>query len=395
MKKICINEKCTGCGACYNICPKGAITMQWDEYGFYKPVIDEGKCINCGLCERICPLGNYKSQNIEQPQVYAFQNDDKETLYKCASGGAFAKLAKYVIEQGGIVYGVIYDENMVVCHSRTGNLADLEKMYSSKYVQSDTRTTFKQTKEDLENGKTVLYSGTPCQIAGLKSYLQKDYENLITVDLICHGVPSPLIFEKYKQEYMAKLSKGEKLKNINFRAKDLGWGYWKTLKIDTSFHNNLIIYRKSSYMQLFGNNLSINSSCICCQFNKLPRVSDITIGDFWGVDEYDKSLNNKQGLSIVLLNSSKSEMFFEQIKNNSFVKEVPLDFVIKYNPNIVTSSKPHLQRQDFFEDIKNNKSLEFCLKKYCKAPYYKKIYWLLPLFMQDFIKYKIFRKKND
>lgn len=388
-------HNCTGCGACFNICPKGAITMQGDEYGFYKPVIDKDKCVNCGLCEKICPLDNYKSNNIEQPKVFAFQNKDEETLYKCASGGAFALFAKHIIEQGGIVYGVIYDENIVACHSRTDNLTELEKMLSSKYVQSDTKDTFKQAKTDLENGKKVLFSGTPCQIAGLKSYLQKDYENLITVDLVCHGTPSPLIFEKYKKEISKKLKKDEKIININFRSKINGWSELLYTTIKTNQKNFSYSMHQDDFMRLFLKNLSINTSCINCHFNKLPRIADVTIGDFWGVNDYDKSLNNEKGLSIVLINSNKGEIVYNYLLNNCSSKEVPLNIVINKNKNINGSSQSHPKRANFFNDILDKKSLKALVKKYLEDPIYIKFYRLLPLPMKDFIKYNIMRRTKN
>ena len=383
-------QNCTGCGACFNICPKNSIIMQSDEYGFYKPVIDEDKCIDCGLCEKVCPLDNHKSQNIERPQVYAFQNSDEETLYKCASGGAFAKLAKYVIEQGGIVYGVVYDGNMVVCHSRTDNLTDLEKMYSSKYVQSDTRNTFKQAKEDIEESKLVLFSGTPCQIAGLKSYLQKDYENLLTVDLVCHGVPSPLVFEKYKQEFMAKLPKGEKYININFRSKIEGWSP-KLITTTTTTTTTTTHANHDDYMRAFLSNLSINTSCLNCQFNKLPRIADLSIADFWGVNDYDESLNDEKGISLVLINSKKGREFFDKNNQECLTKEIPLEYAIKYNKNICGSSKPHENRTLFLNDIVKN-TLNKCVKKYDTKPLHITLYGILPQFVKDFIKYKILKR---
>lgn len=382
-------QYCTGCGTCYNICPQDAITMQGDEWGFYKPIINKEKCVNCELCEKICPLDNYKSDNIEEPKVFAFQNNDKETLYKCASGGAFAKLADYVIKQNGIVYGVIYDENIVVCHSRTDNLTDLEKMFSSKYVQSDTRDTFKQAKEDLENGTFVLFSGTPCQIAGLKSYLQKDYDNLITVDLVCHGVPSPLVFEKYKQEFMKKLPATEKLLNVNFRSKIKGWNPSLVTTTTTTTHA-----RHDDFMRAFLSNLSINESCLQCQFNKLPRVADLSLADFWGVDEYDKTLNDNKGLSLILINTEKGKCLFNKIDNNCLLKEIPLDYAIKHNKNICGSSLPHKSRTKFLEDISKGKTLKSCVKKYDKKPLYMVLYHALPKFMKDFIKYKILKKEK-
>ena len=387
-------EYCTGCGACFNICPKGAITMQGDEYGFYKPVIDKDKCINCGLCKKVCPLDKYKSQNIEQPKVFAFQNDDEDTLYKCASGGAFASFAKHIIEQGGIVYGVIYDENIIACHSRTDNLTDLEKMLSSKYVQSDTKDTFKQAKDDLENGRTVLFSGTPCQIAGLKSYLQKDYENLLTADIVCHGVPSPLVFEKYKAEFMSKKQKEENLLNIDFRSKIYGWSNHLYTEIKTNNNQIYSSMKKDDFMRTFLSNLSINYSCLSCQFNKLPRVADLSLADFWGVDEYDKSMNDNKGLSLVLINSDKGNKLFEKINKKCLLKEIPLSYAIKCNPNICSSSVPSPKREEFLEDIKNGKSLQYCVKKYCREPLHIVIYRLLPRFAKDFIKYKILKSEK-
>lgn len=381
-------SNCTGCGACFNSCPTKAITMEWNNNGFYTPYINSEKCVNCGLCERICPLDKYKSQNIEQPKVFAFQNCDKETLYKCASGGAFASLAKLVIEHNGTVYGVVYDDDMKVCHAKAESIEDLEKMYSSKYVQSDTKEIFAQAKADLDNGETVLFSGTPCQIAGLKSFLRKDYEKLLTVDLVCHGVPSPKIFEMYKKEYLK-----QQLQSLNFRDKSRGWNPY-CVSIETKQKHIDWAY-KNSFVKLFLSDLITNSACYTCQFNKLPRAADLSLGDFWGVDKYDQSMNDNKGLSIILVNSEKGQSWFNQIKTQELCKEIPLDFVIKNNPNICGSSKPHIQREEFFKDINNGKSLKECVKKYCKTPIHIFIYRLLPQFVKDFIKYKILKMEKE
>ena len=386
-------HNCTGCGACFNACPTKAITMAWNNNGFYTPYINSEKCVNCGLCERICPLDKYKSQNIEQPEVFAFQNRDKETLYKCASGGAFASLANLVIEHNGTIYGVVYDDNMKVCHAKAESIEDLEKMYSSKYVQGDTKEVFAQAKTDLDNGKTVLFSGTPCQIAGLKSFLRKDYEKLLTVDLVCHGVPSPKVFEMYKKEFMTKRPQDEWLLNIDFRSKVEGWSP-SLVTTTTTTTTTTTHAAKDDFMQAFLSNLSINDSCLNCQFNKLPRIADLSLGDFWGVDKYDQSMNDNKGLSIVLVNSEKGQFWFNQIKTQGLCKEIPLDFVIKNNPNIYGSSKPHAKREEFFEDINNGKSLKECVKKYCKTPIHIFIYRLLPQFAKDFIKYKILKMEK-
>ena len=384
---------CTGCGACYNACPVDAITMQGDKYGFYKPVIDKNKCTNCGLCEKTCPLDNYKSKN-KKPKTFALINKDEVTRLKCASGGAFSAFAKYILEQNGIVYGVIWNNDIVAIHSRAENIEQLEKMYSSKYVQANTLDTFKQAKKDLEAEKLVLYSGTPCQIAGLKSYLKKEYNNLITVDLICHGVPSPLIFEKYKHELMKNKS-DEKLLDINFRSKVNGWGTEQFIKIITSKKEYIIPCIKNDYSKAFGLHASVNTMCLNCQFNTIPRIADITMGDFWGVDEYDAFLNDKKGISIILINNEKGQNLLNKIKTNCKLQEVPLNVVTKRNPNIYSSSKAHKNREKFLEYVCiKNKSLKSGVTKYLKPPIHIFIYRLLPQFIKNFIKYKILKMEK-
>lgn len=381
---------CTGCGACYNVCPVGAITIQGDEYGFYKPVIDKAKCTNCGLCEKTCPLDNYKSKN-KKPKTFALINKDEVTRLKCASGGAFSAFAKYILEQNGIVYGVIWNNDIVAIHSRAENIEQLEKMYSSKYVQANTLDTFKQAKKDLEAEKLVLYSGTPCQIAGLKSYLKKDYENLITVDLICHGVPSALILEKYKQEFLKNKPDGH-LSNINFRFKRLDWGVRMFSILETERKQYVINALQDNYMKVFLYNIAINKACLDCQFNKIPRIADITIGDFWGVDEYDPSLNDKKGTSIILINNEKGQNLLNKIKTNCKLQEVPLNVATKRNPNIYSSSKAHKNREKFLEYVCiKNKPLKSGVKKYLKTPIHIFIYRLLPQFIKNLIKYKILK----
>ena len=385
-------ENCTGCGACFNICPKNAITMQGDEYGFYKPVIDKEKCVNCGLCEKVCVLGKYKSNNFSEPKVFALINTD-EIRAKSTSGGAFSAFADYISEQNGIVYGVIWDENVRAVHYRAVTADEIEKIHGSKYVQSNTKDTFKQAKNDLESGKKVLFSGTPCQIAGLKSYLQKDYENLITIDLVCHGAQSPLVFEKYKKEFMQKRP-NEKLLNINFRSKHKGWRtQYLTHNTDITTGGTNIIVECDPWIYLM--NHTFNTSCCACEFSKLPRVADITIGDFWGVDEYDSSLNDDKGTSVVLVNNENGLSVLSKIDKTCKIVEIPLAAAIKKNPNIYKSSSPHRKRKEVLDEIcKNNKTFSDCAKKYLKEPLYMQIYYRLPQFAKDFIKYKILRKEK-
>ncbi len=386
-------KNCTGCGACANICPYNAIQMIEDERGFLKPFIDDAKCVNCGLCKKTCPVLHYESKNFEKPKTFAFINNDEKTRLKSASGSVFPAFAKYVLEKNGVAFGVIYDDEMKVCHSIATNWQDIEKMQSSKYVQSDTKDTYKKAKQELDSGRFVLFTGTPCQIAGLKSYLKKDYENLLTIDLICHGVPSRKVFELYKKEFMQAQKDPGQLLNINFRSKKNGWrgGYFTTTTTTTTTYN--IPGNKDDHMKSF--DLSLNKCCLECQFNKLPRVADITIGDFWGVEYFDKSLDDKKGTSIVLLNSPKGEKYFDLIKHFAFIKEVPLEVAVKYNPNIYSSSKPHPKREDFFEDLlMSNAELSKLSKKYIKTyPFILKLFYkLMPKFIKNWIKTYILHK---
>ena len=386
--KIEDNKLCNGCGCCANVCSKSAIKMQEDEKGFLKPIIDKDLCINCGLCDKTCPIFNYGCHNVEIPNAFAVINNDEETRLKSSSGGVFSLFASKIINDGGVVFGVIYDEDMKVCHSKAETIEELEKMHGSKYVQSDLKFTYKEVKQYLEEGKKILFSGTPCQIAGLKSYIKKDYENLLSLEVLCHGIPSRKVFELYKKEFMQEKNDSGKILNINLRSKVNGWkpNLCTTTTTTTIYHEKA---ENDYFMRAFLSNLNINDSCLNCKFNTLPRVADITIGDFWGVDNYDKSLNDNKGTSIILINSGKGQESFDKIKCDCIYKSVPLNFVIKYNPNIISSSKPHRNRDKFFRGIAKGYTLESCINKYDRqySKFWINIYkYLLPKWFQNIIK---------
>ena len=292
-------SKCCGCSACMNKCPKDAITMVEDEYGFKYPQVDMEKCINCGLCEKVCPYNNEydKKQVFEKSIAYGGWNTDENIRAISTSGGVFTSIAKYIIEKNGVVCGAIYDKELNVVHDIVDNLDDLKKMNGSKYVQSDMKDNFRKIKEKLEKGVYVLFSGTPCQVSGLNSFLGKEYDNLYTCDIVCHGVPSPKVFEKYKKEL--EKENNSKLVNLNFRDKVSGWqGY----SLSTKFDNNKsfsINAQKTSYMKAFLSDIDLRESCPTCKFAKLPRYADFTLGDFWGVDESYPDLNpDNKGTSL-------------------------------------------------------------------------------------------------
>lgn len=374
---------CTGCGACANICPHSAIKMIEDKKGFLKPEIDKNKCINCGLCEKNCPVLHYVSDNTLSPKVYAFINNDEQIRLNSSSGGAFPALARYIVNNNGVVFGAVYDKELKVCHTMAQNVEETLPMQISKYVQSDTKNTYQEAKSALQQGRNVLYSGTPCQIAGLKFFLGKDYENLLTLEIICHGVPSRKVFEMYKQECMNDF--GSELVSINMRDKINGWHPEPIITLNTKASTHSSSGLEDTYMQAFLANMSINDCCVDCKFNKLPRVADITLGDFWGVDEFDTSLNDRKGTSIVLLNTAKGEKYFNKVikKEARLVKEVPVEAAIKHNQNIISSSISHPKRNAYLKEIsQGKKTLKQLNKKYLNAGKYPKpvmfIYRILP-----------------
>lgn len=394
--KIENNEQCTGCGACKNICKRNAISMIEDEEGFLKPLVDHYKCINCSLCDNICPIFNYKSSNTKNPKSFLFMNKDKIEKEKSSSGAFFPLIAKYIIEQNGIVFGVIWDENIKAIQASAQNFDELEKMRGSKYVQADTKSTFKEVQYFLDKGKVVLYSGTPCQIAGLKSFLKKDYQNLITIDLICHGVPSRKIFEYYKKMFLKQKRDNTKIININMRPKPVKFEYIHYWKIETLLKTYKISMQKNPFVLTFLYNLNLNKSCINCRFNCLPRVGDITIGDFNGVEYFENNLKVEDGVSVILLNNKKGERFYEEISKQQISKEVPFEKVVRYNLNIVEATRPHEKRDAFFKNfLLKEQSMEDFAKRYIKIYPFEIIYIYkrLPNFIKKIIK-KILAK-ND
>lgn len=363
-------KDCTGCGACYNICPKNAITMQADKEGFKYPVIDKEKCINCNLCEKICPVLNKVNSNTkETPEVLAAYTKNETERNSSSSGGIFYELANLILSNNGIVVGAGYDEKFNVVHKIVYNKENLKELQGSKYVQSDTKNTYQETKEILEKGTEVLYVGTPCQIAGLKLFLQKNYDNLYTCDLICHGVPSPKIWQKYLSEYNGKIQ------NCYFRNKDDGWNCF-SMKI--VFENNKFKrfkMTKDDFIRLFLNNYTLRPSCYDCKFSKIPRIADISLGDFWGVEGKYPEFSDDKGTSLILVNSKKGDDLINKIIGNIYYKEnCNLDYAIKCNPCICGSVKKPIRRKEFFDDLDKLKIKQLSGKYLTKQSLISRIY---------------------
>ena len=276
-------KNCTGCSACLQKCPKQCISMIANEEGFLYPVIDEKKCINCGLCTKVCPqLKKIKEESTEYPKAYAMRNKNTEELKQSSSGGIFKVLANYVLENDGVVFGVAYDENLNVNHIKVKDKEKLKLLQGSKYVQSNINNTYKEAEKELKKNKIVLFSGTPCQIAGLNSFLMKYYDNLITCDLVCHGVPSQKLFKKYI-EFLSEKFKSKVVK-YNFRSKNKkGWGL--VSQVETK--DGKIRFVEPDFDPYYSNFLSSNTyreSCYKCYYSNCNRVSNITLADYWGIN---------------------------------------------------------------------------------------------------------------
>ncbi len=366
MDLICSSTKCTGCGACVNICSQKCIKLV-EKKGFYHPFIDEQKCISCNLCKKICP-GNTKYLNKNQnlnPIVIAGYSKEKNFLQKSTSGGFFSIIAEYVINKNGIVFGAVMDSNLNVFHKKACNMEQIEKMRGSKYIQSDTKYTFQEVKKNLNDGKYVLYSGTPCQIAGLYKYLNnKDYNNLITIDLVCHGVGSKELFSKYIK-YLENKYKNQIIE-IRFRSKKRG--YLK-FTVEITFKSGKKVYIKSLndiYMSMYYKKGIYRESCYSCEYAKIPRVGDFTIGDFLELDinsRIYKEAKNK-GISLILINNKKGIEVFDKIKEKLEYEERTLNEAISSSYNLSNSTIMPKYRDSILSDEQDDiKKIQL---KYCK-----------------------------
>lgn len=351
-------SKCCGCSACLNICPTQAISMQEDQLGFLYPIIDDNKCIECKRCEKVCQFKpNYERyNNFESPIALALRVKNYKELQQSQSGGAFFAYAKYFIEQSGSVYGAAFDSNFQVTHQKAQNFEELTKLRGSKYVQSNLREIFKDVKNDLKGNKKVLFSGTPCQVAGLKAFIPNSLQkNLYTIDLICHSVPGPLIWKKYITWIEHKYK--DKIIDIKFRDKNFGWHS----NIETFVMKTQKIHRTSFSHFFFYEHLGVRKSCAHCPYTNTKRIGDLTVGDFWGWEKISAKWNDNKGVSLVFINSHKGEKLTQSISQDIKIEKVSLEQCLQ--PQLL---KPITigNRQDSFIKEFTNKDFSFILKKY-------------------------------
>lgn len=376
--RIEIKDKkdCCGCAACFNICPKHCINMEQDFEGFSYPTIDTGKCTGCGSCVRVCPVmdadeGRETPIQIET-DAYACINQNETMRLQSSSGGMFILLAQKILAAKGAVYGAAFDSDTSVSHIKIEKKNDLFKILGSKYLQSKISSTYRSVKEDLDTGKTVLFSGTPCQCAGLKQYLMKDYKNLYLIDFICHGVPSPAVWEEYLKAL--ELRSGHRLDRHSvpsFRDKAKGWTHFM-IKIPfenaAPYHQN---FGQDLYMRTFLKNISLRPSCYECRFKPSTVISDITLGDFWGIKKCLPEMFDDKGTSAVLLNSPKGKALFKELADQIEARQITYDLIAAHNSSLYRSVQMPPMRKFFFEKFRKENILDL-MRKCTKESFIKR-----------------------
>lgn len=354
MIKISDKAMCSGCGVCKDVCPVAAINMVSDKEGFLYPQVNLELCIDCGICESKCPIiNNVPSQGaIDSIVAYAAYTKDDILRLHSSSGGIFTHIATNIVKKGGVVFGAMFDSAFVLRHKFIDNLDDLSKLRGSKYVQSNIGDSYLQAKDYLDRGVKVLFTGTPCQIAGLYSFLEKDYDNLVTQDIVCHGVPSPMVWQKYIDYRQNSVS--SKLDKISFRDKSSGW---KTFSMRMEYSNGKRYIGKLNedrYMRAFLSNMSLRPSCYRCSFKGKIRQSDITLADFWGVEKVCPEMFDNAGTSLLILNSEKGRDILEEIRNELNLVAVNFEDAIMYNSAMIKSVNLNEDREKFLTAVEKH-----------------------------------------
>lgn len=342
-------EKCCGCGACKQICPKGAIAMQPGEGGFLYPGVDKTACVRCGLCQRVCPILTSKRAKDKCEASYAARAKDAAVRLSSSSGGLFTLLARAVLQRDGIVFGAAFADDFSVHHVAVQKEADISLLAGSKYVQSDTGSTFVEARSFLSAGRPVLYVGTACQIAGLRAFLQKDEPNLFTVDILCHGVPAPSLWQRHLTEL--KVQYGSEISSVNFRCKDIGWNDY-TIRAD--FANGArydVDFRSETYQQLFLYDIALRRNCHACRFKSLNRPSDLTLGDAWGIGKILPEMDDNRGTSAVLVHNEKGVALLGMIQDEITLLPVDANTLVPKSAFSRRCPPPHPNRGKFMRAL--------------------------------------------
>lgn len=378
MIKITDKHDCCGCSACVQRCPKRCISLKEDEEGFLYPDVNIDECIDCHLCEKVCPWLN-RPDKLQPLEVLAVKNRNEEERMASSSGGVFIAIAKKVIERGGVVFGAVFDDNWEVVHTYAETIDGVKLMMGSKYVQSRIGNCYCEAEKFLKSGREVMFTGTPCQIMGLHKFLRKEYPNLLSVDCLCHGVPSPGVWRRYLCESVYKTDNNkDKITGIEFRNKNVGgWkNYSFLVKGKTGLNDeNKILYSeshdKNAYMRGFLSDIYLRPSCYSCKCKNGISHSDITIADFWGINIQAPDFDDNKGVGLVLVNTRKGKKVFDSLDMEA--KYFSLSDVKPMNGGFKEYISENPKRKMFFECLSNGDSVEVAVGKFLYVPAYKVI----------------------
>ena len=372
---------CCGCSACAMKCPKRCITMQADSEGFLYPVVNKEDCIDCGLCEKVChELHPYEQR--KPLNVYAAINKDEDIRLKSSSGGIFYLLAEKTISEGGVVFGARFDEDWQVVIDYAETMEGIKPFMGSKYVQARTATAFKDAEAFLKQGRKVLFSGSPCQIAGLHHYLRKEYENLTTVDFVCHGVPSPKVWQRYLEEVVTSGKRA--INDVKFRNKSNGWkkfNFVLSYNLEEKTHSLCSWHQQNHYMRAFLSDMILRPSCHECRAKQGSSHSDITIADFWGIHIEMPEMDDDKGTGLVLANTEKGHQALDWSKVTK--KESSVEVASKYNGGLSSITKPHPKRADFFAALDASPSVIVLIDKSLRPSFKSRIRMSLRRYKQQ------------
>ncbi len=351
MVEVLAHDRCTGCAACFSACAHRAISMKYDNEGFEYPYIDTSRCVDCGLCQIVCPVIQYSNKNelrndfCDIQRGYAARNVNIQQREISSSGSIFPPIAEWIIDKGGVVIGTAFDDSFNAKHQVARTKDDIVSLQGSKYLQCKAdNTTFKFIRDELRTGKYVLYSGMACQVEGLKSFLRTDYDNLYTIDLVCMGIPSPMVWQKYLRTFFGN----EHILHVNFKEKSIGWDsfcfYIRTDKREYKERG-----MKNLYLQSMFKSWNMRPSCFRCPFKKRQRFSDFTLADCWGVYKKIPEINDNKGLSSVIVHSKKGYNLWQELANKIDFVEVDMDEIRAGNPYLVLNKQPIGNRELFYK----------------------------------------------
>ena len=361
MINIINKEDCCGCTACEQSCPKKCISMQCDEEGFLYPVVNKEMCIDCHICEKVCPVANQYHPKESPLECYLAKTTDEEIRAKSSSGGIFTVLSKYIIDQGGVVFGVQFNDEWQAEYDYSETTEGLEPFRGSKYIQANVKGVYKKIKDFLLSGRLVLFCGTPCYVAGLNHYLRKEYDNLFTIDIVCHSIPSPMVWGLYLKELEHKYD--SKIKSVSFRNKSNGWTQY-SLCVDFERSNGerfqmIESHFNNVFSKGFGCDLFTRPSCSKCPARNYRSNSDVTVADAWAINKYHPSLNDEKGISHVLINTVKGKKYWELVSDLVYSKNIDYYEVepTRIHAPITMSCKANPYRKLFYKQIKDTDNL--------------------------------------